>query len=81
MISDMYHCFSQYCNLYCQIDVLGTAHYWDQTIDTVLAIQLIVGIGLSVDYSAHIGHCFMTVTGDRNSEYETDLFSHISMAL
>ena len=49
-----------------QVNVMGTAHFWYQTIDTVLAIQLIVGIGLAVDYSAHIGHCFMTVTGNRN---------------
>lgn len=45
---------------------MGTAHFWDQTIDTVLAIQLIVAIGLAVDYSAHIGHFFMTVTGTKN---------------
>ena len=45
---------------------MGTAHFWNQTIDTVLAIQLIVGIGLAVDYSAHIGHCFMTNTGTKN---------------
>ena len=47
---------------------MGTAHFWNQTIDTVLAIQLIVGIGLAIDYSAHIGHCFMTVTGSKNGE-------------
>ena len=48
---------------------MGTAHFWNQTIDTVLAIQLIVGIGLAIDYSAHIGHCFMTVTGSKNGEF------------
>ena len=54
--------------MYFQVDVMGTAHFWNQTIDTVLAIQLIVGIGLAIDYSAHIGHCFMTITGSKNGE-------------
>jgi len=34
-------------------------HFWGLTIDTVTTIQLILAIGLSVDYSAHIGHGFM----------------------
>jgi len=36
------------------------------SIDTVTCIQLVLAIGLAVDYSAHIGHTFMTVTGTRN---------------
>ena len=34
-------------------------HFWGLTVDTVTTIQLILAIGLSVDYSAHIGHGFM----------------------
>ena len=34
-------------------------HFWGLTVDTVTTIQLILAIGLSVDYSAHIGHAFM----------------------
>lgn len=43
-------------------------HWWGLTIDTVTCIQLVLAIGLAVDYSAHIGHTFMTVTGDRNGK-------------
>lgn len=48
-----------------QVDVAGSMHFWGLTIDTVTCIILIVAIGLAVDYSAHIGHMFMTVTGTR----------------
>ena len=41
-------------------------HLWGLTIDVVTSIQLILAIGLAVDYSAHIGHCFMTFQGERN---------------
>ena len=42
-----------------QINIAGYMHFWGLTVDTVTTIQLILAIGLSVDYSAHIGHGFM----------------------
>lgn len=44
-------------------------HFWGLTIDVVTCVQLILAIGLAVDYSAHIGHCFMTFQGGRNGMY------------
>lgn len=44
-------------------------YFWNLTIDTVTCIQLVLAIGLAVDYSAHIGHTYMTVTGTRNGEW------------
>ena len=38
----------------------GYMHFWDLTIDVVTTIQLIIAIGLTVDYSAHIAHAFMS---------------------
>jgi predicted RND superfamily exporter protein len=32
-------------------------------IDSVGVINLVLAVGLSVDYSAHIGHCFMVKGG------------------
>ena len=43
-------------------------YLWGLTIDTVTCIQLVLAIGLAVDYSAHIGHTFMTVTGSRDGK-------------
>ncbi|GFR92001.1 patched domain-containing protein [Elysia marginata] len=47
------------------VDVAGTMYYWGLTIDMVTSVILITSVGLSVDYSAHIGHAFMTVSGTR----------------
>ena len=54
-----------------QVDVAGSMHFWGLTIDTVTTIILILAIGLAVDYSAHIGHMFMTVTGTRAGQSPT----------
>ncbi|RUS79504.1 hypothetical protein EGW08_012736, partial [Elysia chlorotica] len=50
------------------VDVAGTMHFWNLTIDTVTSIILILSIGLAVDYSAHIGHMFMTRTKETLGE-------------
>ena len=41
-------------------------YFWGLTIDTVTTIQLIIAVGLIVDYSAHVGHTFMVKKGSRN---------------
>lgn len=52
--------------MYLQIDVAGTMQFWDISIDTASSVLLILCFGLAVDYSAHIGHSFMTHTGNKN---------------
>ena len=48
-----------------QINIGGLIYWWSLTIDTVTSIIMILAIGLAVDYSAHIGHNFMTHDGDK----------------
>lgn len=43
-------------------------HFWGLTIDTLTSILLILSIGLAIDYSAHIGHKFMTLSGARKGK-------------
>jgi len=45
------------------VDLLGCMHLWGLAIDNVSVIQLVIAVGLAVDYSAHIGHNFMTKQG------------------
>jgi multidrug efflux pump subunit AcrB len=45
------------------INIIGYMHYWDLTLDSVTIIMLIVALGLSVDYSAHVGRSYMEVRG------------------
>ena len=38
-------------------------HFWGLTIDVVSCVNLVIAVGLCVDYSAHIAHYFMTCKG------------------
>ncbi|CAM9184613.1 unnamed protein product, partial [Scytosiphon promiscuus] len=48
------------------VDVLGIMYFWGLSIDTIAVINLVLAVGLSVDYSAHIAHSFMIKTGTRD---------------
>ena len=48
-------------------------HWWGLTIDTVSCIDLVLAIGLCVDYAAHVGHTFMTVSGTRDERTKQTL--------
>mmetsp|Transcript_17961 Transcript_17961/g.43972 ORF Transcript_17961/g.43972 Transcript_17961/m.43972 type:complete len:658 (+) Transcript_17961:1036-3009(+) len=45
------------------LDVYGMAYYWGVEINFIVAIFLLIAIGLSVDYSAHVGHAFKDAHG------------------
>ena len=45
------------------VDVVGFLHFWDITIDIISCINIVLAIGLCVDYSAHVGHAFLVATG------------------
>ena len=36
-------------------------HYWDLTLNNIIVVNLVIGLGLSVDYSAHIAHTYLVV--------------------
>ncbi|CAG0920738.1 unnamed protein product, partial [Notodromas monacha] len=55
------------CVILTLVDVIGTMHFWGLTLDTVSCVILVIAIGLCVDYSAHMGHTFMTLAGDRKT--------------
>lgn len=40
--------------------LLGLIHFWDLTMNNIVVVNLVIGLGLSVDYSAHIGHTYLT---------------------
>ena len=45
-----------FCVILALIDVGGFMHFWDLTIDTVSCNNLIIAIGLCIDYSSHVAH-------------------------
>ena len=48
------------------VDILGIVHFWDININSVSVINLSVAVGLSIDFSAHIGLAFMEAVGTRH---------------
>lgn len=40
-------------------------HYTGLTFNTVTSINLVLAVGISVDYSAHVAHSFLVVSGTR----------------
>ena len=42
--------------------------FWGIKVDTAASVLLSVALGLSVDYSAHIAHAFMTTPGKTRDE-------------
>ena len=59
-LADPYACLLiLLCVLLTMIDVVGVIYLMDMTIDPFTLATVIVGIGISVDYSVHIAHAFI----------------------
>lgn len=50
------------CVLLSLISIGGFMEYWGLTLDIVTSIGLQLSVGLCIDYAAHIGHTFLTIT-------------------
>ena len=48
------------------------------TIDTVVSIPVILSVGLAVDYSVHICHAFMVLSGSRDGKKYLKSVNHKS---
>ncbi len=62
------------CVILSLIDIGGFMYFWGLTIDTVSCNNLIIAIGLCIDYSSHIAHRFLIEEGqDGNSRMRATL--------
>ena len=52
--------------------ILALVFYWNLTFNSIVVVQVVVAIGLAVDYSAHIGHTYLSVNPPNTSKYRTD---------
>ncbi|CAL4069058.1 unnamed protein product [Meganyctiphanes norvegica] len=53
------------CVAFTIVGVSGVMWAWGLTIDTVSCIAIVLSIGLSIDYCAHIAHAFLTARGEK----------------
>ena len=45
------------------LDTVGLMYFWGLTINITAGTNLVISVGLCVDYSAHVAHTFLTQTG------------------
>lgn len=65
----------------CIVEILGFMYHIGIVIDSVSAVMLVLAVGLSVDYSAHVGHAFMTKAGDDRNERVMETLSDVGTAV
>jgi len=53
--------FILFCVVLVDLFLFGLLAFWDVTLNSVTIVNIVIAIGLAVDYSAHIGHTYLTV--------------------
>jgi Niemann-Pick C1 protein len=66
---------------FCIVEILGFMHALGIAIDSVSVINIVLAVGLSIDYSAHVGHCFMTKGGDDKNKRALEALADIGSAV
>merc|ERR1712066_118231 len=61
------------CILATLVDLIGTLHFWDVTIDVIVCVNIVLACGLCVDYSVHIAHSFSVAEGSRTERAQNAL--------
>merc|ERR1711968_37309 len=56
-------CLVMLCIVMIDVDILGMMYLWDISIDSVAVANLVLAIGLAVDYSVHVAHAFLNLSG------------------
>ena len=56
-------CLTLVCVLFSLVNVVGFLHFWGMTIEVLSCSNIVMSVGLCVDYSAHISHAFLVSSG------------------
>ena len=60
------------CVVYTNMCLFGLIHFWGLTVNPLVVLNIIVAIGVSVDYSAHIAYAFLTTPLPEHGNYDTN---------
>lgn len=66
---------------FCLVEILGFMYVLGIAIDSVSVINVVLAVGLSIDYSAHVGHCFMVKGGDDKNKRALESLADIGSAV
>ena len=47
--------------------LIGLLHYWSLTMNNIVVVNLVIGLGLAVDYAAHISHTYLVIEAPKGS--------------
>merc|ERR1712156_808295 len=61
------------CVLLALLDIGGFMYFWGLTIDTVSCNNLIIAIGLCIDYAAHVTHRYLGESGTKDERLVSTL--------
>ena len=50
------------------VGIFGFMYYWNLSLSSITMVQLVMTVGFSVDFSAHICHAFISVSGQNKIE-------------
>ncbi|XP_035691140.1 protein dispatched homolog 1-like [Branchiostoma floridae] len=74
LLANLATCFWVFiCVTFTLIDVMGMMYFWGLEINIISAILVIVALGLSVDYAAHLGVMFLTLPGTKQERASKSL--------
>ena len=66
---------------FCLLEILGTMSALGIAVDSISVINIVLAVGLSIDYSAHVGHCFMVKGGDDKNKRALEALADIGSAV
>ena len=52
--------------------LFGLVYFWNLTMNFLVMLNIVVAIGVSVDYSAHIAYAYLTAEVPETGDYDTD---------
>ena len=59
------------CVFIVDVFLFGSIYYWGLTLNPVILVHIIVSVGISVDYSAHIAYAFLVEEVPQDAKLET----------
>ena len=62
-----------FCVLLVDLFLVGLVYFWGLTFSPFVMINIVIAIGLSVDYSAHIAHTYLGVEAPKHIEEKSDI--------
>ena len=63
------------------LDIVGGLYFMGLTIEIVTSVQLILSVGLALDYSAHIGVTYIVTRGRERRQRTQDTLNNIGTAV